>query len=95
MTNLPLLPTTVVGSHGKPGWWHMTTKAHEQGQIGPADLTELFDDAADTAIRDQVRAGIDIITDGEVRRLDGYVDSYYAIIEGIRPLPIEIGRAHV
>src|SRR5437773_6011330 len=28
------------------------------------------------------------ITDGEVRRLDGYVDSYYAIIKGIEPLPI-------
>jgi 5-methyltetrahydropteroyltriglutamate--homocysteine methyltransferase len=33
-------------------------------------------------------AGIDIVTDGEVRRLDGYVDSYYAIIKGIRPLPV-------
>jgi 5-methyltetrahydropteroyltriglutamate--homocysteine methyltransferase len=31
------------------------------------------------------RAGVDIITDGEVRRLDGYVDSYYAIIKGIEP----------
>lgn len=69
MADLPIVPTTVVGSHGKPGWWHVTTKAHEQGQIGPADLALLFDDAADTAIRDQVRAGIDIITvDGEVRR---------------------------
>src|SRR6202008_871656 len=28
------------------------------------------------------------ITDGEVRRLDGYVDSYYAIIKGIEPLPV-------
>ena len=35
----------------------------------------MFDDAADTAIRDMERAGLDIITDGEVRRLDGYVDS--------------------
>src|SRR5437773_8836489 len=48
----------------------------------------MFDDAADTAIRDMERAGIDTITDGEVRRLDGYVDSYYAIIKGISPLPV-------
>ena len=48
----------------------------------------MFDDAADTAIRDMERAGIDVITDGEVRRLDGYVDSYYAIIKGIQPLPV-------
>jgi 5-methyltetrahydropteroyltriglutamate--homocysteine methyltransferase len=34
------------------------------------------------------RAGLDIITDGEVRRLDGYVDSYYAIIKGIQALPV-------
>jgi 5-methyltetrahydropteroyltriglutamate--homocysteine methyltransferase len=46
----------------------------------------MLDDAADTAIRDVERAGLDIITDGEVRRLDGYVDSYYAIIKGIEPI---------
>jgi 5-methyltetrahydropteroyltriglutamate--homocysteine methyltransferase len=85
---LPLIPTAVVGSHGKPGWWFASVKALEHGDFGPADLDEMFDDAADTAIRDMEGAGIDIITDGEVRRLDGYVDSYYAIIKGIQPLPI-------
>ena len=48
----------------------------------------MFDDAADTAIRDMERAGLDVITDGEVRRLDGYVDSYYAIIKGIEPIEV-------
>ena len=85
---LPLIPTAVVGSHGKPGWWFASVKALELGELGPADLDEMFDDAADTAIRDMETAGIDIITDGEVRRLDGYVDSYYAIIKGIQPLPV-------
>ena len=85
MAELPLIPSTVVGSHGKGGWWYAAVKAHEAGQFGPADLEEMFDDAADTAIRDMERAGLDIITDGEVRRLDGYVDSYYAIIKGIAP----------
>jgi 5-methyltetrahydropteroyltriglutamate--homocysteine methyltransferase len=85
---LPLIPTSVVGSHGKPGWWFASVKALEGGEFGPADLEEMFDDAADTAIRDMETAGIDIITDGEVRRLDGYVDSYYAIIKGIQPLPV-------
>jgi 5-methyltetrahydropteroyltriglutamate--homocysteine methyltransferase len=60
----------------------------EQDAFGPADLEEMFDDAANAAIRDMETAGIDIITDGEVRRLDGYVDSYYAIIKGIEPLPV-------
>ncbi|MEK7362773.1 MAG: methionine synthase [candidate division NC10 bacterium] len=88
MADLPLIPATVVGSHGKPGWWYAAVKAGEAGEFGPADLEEMFDDAADTAIRDMERAGLDIITDGEVRRLDGYVDSYYAIIKGIQPLPV-------
>lgn len=83
--DLPLLPTTVVGSHGKAGWWYLTVQANEHGEIGPYDLREMLDDAADTAIRDMESAGVDVITDGEVRRLDGYVDSYYAIIQGIEP----------
>ncbi|HUF94175.1 MAG TPA: methionine synthase [Candidatus Limnocylindria bacterium] len=85
---LPILPTTVVGSHGKPSWWFTLVKAFEAGDAGPGDLEEMFDDAADTAIRDMERAGIDVITDGEVRRLDGYVDSYYRIIQNIQPLPV-------
>ena len=88
MASLPLIPSAVVGSHGKPGWWFATVKAYEAGEYGPGDLDEMFDDAADTAIRDMERAGLDVITDGEVRRLDGYVDSYYAIIKGIQPLPV-------
>jgi 5-methyltetrahydropteroyltriglutamate--homocysteine methyltransferase len=88
MTDLPILPTTVVGSHGKPGWWHACKDLHEQGAWGPYDLEELLNDAADIAILDQERAGVDIITDGEARRLDGYVDGYYRIIEGIRALPV-------
>ncbi len=88
MHALPLIPTSVVGSHGKPGWWFALVKAYEAGEAGPADLEEMFDDAARAAIRDMEEAGIDVITDGEVRRLDGYVDSYYAIIGGIRPLPV-------
>jgi 5-methyltetrahydropteroyltriglutamate--homocysteine methyltransferase len=88
MAELPLIPSTVVGSHGKAGWWYTAIKAHDAGEMGPGDLEEMLDDAADTAIRDMERAGLDIITDGEVRRLDGYVDSYYAIIKGIEPLPV-------
>src|SRR4029077_12183332 len=99
MAALPLIPSTVVGSHGKPGWWFTAVKAYETGAMGPADLEEMFDDAADTAIRDMERAGLDVVTDGEGRRLaaataaevrglDGYVYSYYAIIRGIEPLPV-------
>jgi 5-methyltetrahydropteroyltriglutamate--homocysteine methyltransferase len=86
MNDLPILPTTVVGSHGKGSWWYAGVQAHERGEWGPADLEEMLDDAADTAMRDMEKAGVDVITDGEVRRLDGYVDSYYAIIKNIEPI---------
>src|SRR5574338_1558351 len=89
MPSLPLVPSSVVGSHGKPAWWYTAVKALEAGEFGPGDLEEMFDDAANTAIRDMEEAGVDVITDGEVRRLDGYVDSYYAIIKGIQPLPVK------
>ena len=46
MSALPILPTTVVGSHGKPGWWHACKDLSEQGQWGPYDLEELLTDAA-------------------------------------------------
>jgi len=88
MAKLPLLPTSVVGSHGKPGWWFTAVKAWEGGEMGPGDMDEMFDDAVHTAIRDMETAGIDIITDGEVRRTDGYVDTYYKIIKNIAPLPV-------
>ena len=85
MKDLPLLPTTVIGSHAKPGWWHECKELFDLGEWGESDLKELLDDAVDVAILDQQRAGVDIISDGESRRLDGYVDGYYAIIEGIEP----------
>jgi 5-methyltetrahydropteroyltriglutamate--homocysteine methyltransferase len=88
MSDLPVLPTTVVGSHAKPGWWHVCKDLAEPDRWGPADLEELLSDAVDIAILDQERAGVDIVTDGESRRLDGYVDSYYGIIEGIRPISV-------
>jgi len=86
---LPLLPTSVIGSHGKPGWWFASVKAYEAGEFGPGDLDEMFDDAVNTAIRDMEEAGIDVITDGEARRTDGYVDTYYKIIKNIAPLPVQ------
>src|SRR5256885_16531728 len=88
MPSLPILPTTVVGSHGKPGWWFTLVEAYEAGEAGPGDLDEMFDDAVDAVVADMEEAGIDVITDGEVRRLDGYVDTYYTITKGTEALPV-------
>ena len=86
--DLPLLTTTVVGSHGKTSWWTAGTRLFDEGKWGPADVDEMLAHAVDGAIRDMEDAGVDLITDGEMRRLDGYVDSYYRVIQGIEAQPI-------
>ena len=74
------LRTTVVGSYPFPGWlefasWHLD-------QFGSGDRSELIDDAVVVAIQDQVRAGLDVITDGEQTRLDFNL-SFYGFLEGV------------
>ncbi len=65
---LPILPTFVIGSHAYPGWLLTGLEAIETGKYGKTDRQELFDDAVNVAILDQGRAGIDIISDGEMCR---------------------------
>ena len=88
MSELPIIPATVVGSHAKPAWWHRCKNLFDSGDWGSSDLEELLTDAVDVAILDQERAALDIISDGESRRLDGYVDGYYERIDGIKALPV-------
>ncbi len=81
------LLTSVVGSHAHPGWFAAGIAAAERGDYGPADLTEMLDDAVDLAIRDQERAGIDVITDGEMRRAGFFTAEFYRHLTGLRALP--------
>lgn len=84
---LPLIPTTVCGSHGLPSWVHLVREAAAAGRLGPADLQEAYDDAVRIAIRDQVEAGVDVVSDGEMRRVT-FIRGFYDRLSGIRPLPI-------
>jgi 5-methyltetrahydropteroyltriglutamate--homocysteine methyltransferase len=59
----------------------------ERGELGPADITELLDDAVDLAIREQEAAGIDILTDGEMRRAGFFTAAFYGHLTGLRPSP--------
>ncbi len=77
-----LLPTTVVGSHAYPSWFFTALEAIEQGHYGATDEREAYDDAVNAAILDQERAGIDIISDGEMRRWY-FVQSFYRHMEGL------------
>jgi 5-methyltetrahydropteroyltriglutamate--homocysteine methyltransferase len=79
MTSQPLR-TTVIGSLPFPGWLEFASQ--HLTQFGDADRAELIDDAVALAVRDQLEAGLDVITDGEQTRLDFNL-SFYGFIEGI------------
>ncbi|MEN9576142.1 MAG: hypothetical protein RL514_3997 [Verrucomicrobiota bacterium] len=74
------LRTTVIGSYPFPGWLEFACQ--HLGQFGDADRAEMVDDAVTIAVKDQLDAGLDVITDGEQTRLDFNL-SFYGFIEGI------------
>ncbi|HEX2035528.1 MAG TPA: methionine synthase [Chloroflexota bacterium] len=87
MTELPLLPTSVIGSYAWPSWLHTALAAAQRGEYGPDDVQETQDDAVDLALRDQEDAGVDIVTDGEMRRAGFFTASFYGHLTGLRELP--------
>ncbi|HEX5414585.1 MAG TPA: cobalamin-independent methionine synthase II family protein, partial [Chloroflexota bacterium] len=82
-----LLPTTVIGSHAIPSWLWTAIEAIDAGKYGPTDVRETFDDAVNAAILDQERAGIDVITDGEMRRWY-FVQSFYKRFTGLESVGV-------
>src|SRR3984957_15700014 len=80
---LPLLPTTVVGSYSVPEWLERLKTEYYQRRISAAHLAEIHDVAIKAAVKDQERAGIDIVSDGELRR-DNDIDYFLARIPGVR-----------
>ena len=86
-----LLPVTVVGSYPQPDWLinrQMLSKVvprvrmREMWRVAPEFLEQAQDDATLLAIRDMERAGIDIITDGEMRR-ESYSNHFATALEGV------------
>ncbi len=89
---LPLLPTSLVGSYAQPDWlidrarlagrFPPRVRARELWRVAPEWLEEAQDDATVLAIRDQERAGLDIITDGEMRR-ESYSNRFATALDGV------------
>ena len=86
-----LLPTTVVGSYPQPDWlvdrallktMVPRVRVHELWRVQEPYLAQAQDDATLLAIRDMERAGIDIITDGEMRR-ESYSNRFATALDGI------------
>src|SRR5262245_52382803 len=84
-TTLPLLYTHVMGSHGFPGWFWTALDKIKAGEYGQTDVRETLDDATQLAIRDQERAGIDVISDGEMRRFF-FVQTFYGKMDGLEEI---------
>ncbi|WP_137176974.1 uroporphyrinogen decarboxylase family protein [Roseomonas sp. AR75] len=93
MTRLPLLPTTVVGSYPQPAWLVDQSVLRKNNVVPRVRLKEIWrvpedaleqaqDDATIIAIRDMERAGIDIITDGEMRR-ESYSNRFALALDGV------------
>jgi 5-methyltetrahydropteroyltriglutamate--homocysteine methyltransferase len=87
-----LLPTSLVGSYAQPEWlidrkklagrFPPRVRAKELWRVAPEFLDQAQDDATLLAIRDQERAGLDIITDGEMRR-ESYSNRFATALEGV------------
>jgi 5-methyltetrahydropteroyltriglutamate--homocysteine methyltransferase len=85
---LPLLPASVIGSWACPGWYarFCDDAARQPDLFGPADRDEALTDAVRLAVDDQLRAGADLISDGEMQRIDFNLGFYHRLA-GVRPLP--------
>jgi 5-methyltetrahydropteroyltriglutamate--homocysteine methyltransferase len=91
--SLPLLPTTVVGSYPQPNWlvdhekllgrrMPPRVRAREVWRVAEPYLEEAQDDATVLAVRDLERAGIDILSDGEMRR-ESYSNHFSNVLDGV------------
>ena len=88
----PVLPTSLVGSYAQPDWlidraklagrFPPRVRAKELWRVDPAYLEQAQDDATLLAIRAQEDAGIDIITDGEMRR-ESYSNHFATALDGV------------
>lgn len=87
-----LFPTTIVGSYPQPDWlidrdklssrFPPRIRARELWRVPEAFLKEAMDDATVIAIRAQEEAGLDIVTDGEIRR-ESYSNRIATALEGV------------
>jgi 5-methyltetrahydropteroyltriglutamate--homocysteine methyltransferase len=75
-----------VGSYASPGWFTLSQRRIREGDLGPGDIDELFEDATRIAIADQVEAGVDIVTDGELRR-QRFVYEMFDRLSGLKRVP--------
>ncbi|MDH3435281.1 MAG: 5-methyltetrahydropteroyltriglutamate--homocysteine methyltransferase, partial [Gammaproteobacteria bacterium] len=90
--DIPPFASTIVGSYPQPDWlidreklskqFPPRTRAKELWRVDPAFLKAAQDDATRLAILDQERAGLDIVSDGEIRR-ESYSNHFATALNGV------------
>lgn len=75
MTQTNLFPVTVVGSWSRPAWLVQALRRRQAGEISHEEFNRMADEAVLAAVKYQEDAGVDIVTDGEVRR-----DNFYSFV---------------
>lgn len=83
MEQEPVLPTAVVGSYSMPAWLERVKNDYLLRRIGRHDVDEIHDAAVKAAIKDQEVAGVDIVSDGELRR-DNMIDHFAVRLPGVQ-----------
>jgi len=86
--DLGLLPTMGVGSYASPSWLTAARRVLRAGDAGPADMEETIQDAIKIAVWDQEEAGLDILTDGEIRR-QRFLWNVVEKLSGLKVIPAQ------
>jgi 5-methyltetrahydropteroyltriglutamate--homocysteine methyltransferase len=84
---IPPLSVMGIGSWPRPRWLLQTLHDYLAGRLPEADWQETADDAVRLAVEAQVRAGVDVVTDGEQRR-DNYASFVGARLDNCQLIPI-------
>jgi 5-methyltetrahydropteroyltriglutamate--homocysteine methyltransferase len=79
----PLLTTAVVGSYSMHGWLERVKNDYLLRRLSRHDLDEIHDAAVKAAIKDQEVAGVDVVSDGELRR-DNMIDHFTTRLPGVQ-----------
>ncbi len=75
MAQTKLFPVTVVGSWSRPAWLVQALRKRQAGELSSEEFNRVADEAVLAAVKYQEDAGVDIVTDGEMRR-----DNFYSFV---------------
>ena len=84
---VPPLSVMGIGSWPRPGWMLRTMHDHLEGRLDDEEFRASADDAVRLCIDAQVRAGVDVVTDGEQRR-DGYASFVGGLLDNCQLIPL-------